>query len=100
MSAETLATVILAIVAGLGLFGGGIAWFYKRGGQERESAIALRDNTKATVDLTERMDLFMQRTENKLDEQDRRGNNHETRLTVIERDVRQLNKAVNFDGRS
>lgn len=99
MNAETLATIILAIVAGLGLFGGGIAWFYKRGGQERESAIALRDNTKATVDLTSRMDLFMQRTENKLDEQDKHVNDHETRLSVVERDVRQLDKAVNGSGR-
>jgi hypothetical protein len=95
MTPEAIGTVILAIIAGMGLIGGGIAWFYKRGGQERESSLALRDNTKAITDLTVEMRTFMLRTEQKQDETDKRGADHETRLSLAERDIRQLTKAAN-----
>lgn len=100
MSAETLGTLVLAIVAGIGLIGGGIAWFYKRGGQERESSIALRDNTRAITDLTVEMKAFMLRTELKQDATDTKQSDHETRISLAERDIKVLTKAVSPNGRA
>lgn len=94
MNAETLGTIILAVVAAIGLIGAGIAWFYKRGGQEREFSIALRANTNATTELTKRFDIFMDRTVMKTDQLDTRVNDHETRITVTERDIRYIQKQV------
>lgn len=98
MSAEALGTILLAVIAAVGLIGGSIAWFYKRGGQEREGAIALRDNTKATVDLTTRIDAFMLRTEAKQEATDLRVNNHETRLSLTEQTVKALTRQANGNG--
>lgn len=94
MNAETLGTIILAVVAAIGLIGAGIAWFYKRGGQERESTLALRQNTTATTELTKRFDAFMDRTLDRQDATDKRLADHDTRIAVNERDIRQLNKQV------
>jgi uncharacterized protein HemX len=90
MNPEAWATVALAVVAAVGLIIGGTAWFYKRGGQEREFSIALRANTTATNALTSRLDAFMSRTQDRQEEQEKRLNGIDTRVTVTERDVRDL----------
>lgn len=90
MDAATLATVLLAVVAAVGLIGGGVAWFYKRGGQERESTLAIRDNTKATNALTGRFDSFMERTQTVQELTAAKLADHETRITLNTRDIKHL----------
>jgi uncharacterized protein HemX len=92
MDAATLASILIAVVAVVGLLGGGIAWFYKRGGQERESTIALRDNTAATTALTLRFDAFMERTQRANEVTTAKLADHETRITLNTRDIQLLQK--------
>lgn len=49
-------TLILAILAAIGLIGAIVAWFFKRGGTETAMSIALDRNTSATDRLTEKLD--------------------------------------------
>ena len=44
-------TLILAAIAAIGLIGAVIAWFFKRGGDERAFSVALNDNTDALREL-------------------------------------------------
>lgn len=44
--------VALTVIAIIGAVAGGVAWFYKRGGSEREMTLALNQNTQATSELT------------------------------------------------
>lgn len=52
MSLSNFASVVIAIVAVLGLAVAGFSWFFRRGGTEREMTIALGENTQATRELS------------------------------------------------
>lgn len=52
MSAADVATVVLAVVAVIGLVFGALAWIYNRGAGERELTDAVKANTTATDKLT------------------------------------------------
>lgn len=52
---EAIGTVVLAVCTTLALIGAIVAWFYKRGGDEREIALALRQYAEAQVQNTEAM---------------------------------------------
>lgn len=58
MNAATISTVVIAVLALLAATGGTIAWFYKRGGDERTLTDAVHANTTATDKLTESMALI------------------------------------------
>lgn len=94
MDAGTIGTIIVACVALIGLIGGGIAWFYKRGGQERESSIALRDNTAAITELSGNMKVFMERTIAKQELTDTRVNEHDRQISLQGRDISELQRIV------
>lgn len=49
---QGLGTVALTIVAIIGIVAAVVRWFYKRGSQEADVVIALRENSQATKDLT------------------------------------------------
>ena len=93
MDAATLATIIISVTAVIGLIGAGVAWFYKRGGQEREFSIELRANTQATTELNASFTRFMDRTQTLQEATTAKLADHETRITVSERDIRDLRKA-------
>lgn len=56
--ATDIATITVAVVAALAAVGGSIAWFYRRGGQERAYTDALERNTKANNDVAVKLDEF------------------------------------------
>jgi hypothetical protein len=56
MTVSDVGTVVLAAAAVLGLMVAALGWFFKRGADEREFAVALRDNTEATRDLSKKLD--------------------------------------------
>jgi hypothetical protein len=68
---------ILGIAGGavtcLGALLATLGWFYKRGGDERELTVAMRENTKVTGELS-----------GKLDRMGGVLNDHEVRLSVLE----------------
>ena len=76
MSAEALATVILAAVAILGGIGAIIAWFYKRGSSEAKLTVAVDANTKSTDNLAR----HMERVADKINDHDVRLADHDARL--------------------
>lgn len=84
MNAATIATVALAAFALLGILCGGIAWFYRRGGQERELILAMRENSKATGGLSSRLDEFLEHYRVEYTALDKRVDNHEFRLAMSE----------------
>lgn len=90
MNAASLATVALAGFALLGIIFGGIAWFYRRGGQERELIIAVQNNSKALDGLTARMDQFLERYE----ALGKRVDGHELRLAISEETVRSAGRDI------
>lgn len=51
MNATTIATVVLAVCAVMGIVAAVTAWFFKRGADEREYVVALRESASATRDL-------------------------------------------------
>lgn len=51
-SMNDVATLILAVVAMLGLVAAVVRWFYARGGEERELTVAVRENTAVTKQLS------------------------------------------------
>lgn len=53
-----IASISVAVVIVFGAIVGLIAWFYKRGGQERAFTDALEANTQATASLTAEMADF------------------------------------------
>ena len=73
MNPTTIATVVLAVLALLGTCAGMIAWFYKRGGDERSLTDAVHANTAATNKLTESVSSL----QGTLSE-------HESRIRVLE----------------
>ena len=73
MNAATISTVVIATLAVLAAFGGGLRWFYNRGGNERALVDAVRANTAATSKLTESVS-GLQGTLNE----------HESRIRVLE----------------
>lgn len=56
MHATDYGTAVLAACAIVALVAGIIAWFFKRGADEREFAVALRDNTQATERLSDKFE--------------------------------------------
>lgn len=72
-----LAQVIVAVLAFLGLVVAVVAWFYRRGGQERTMTDALVENTNATKEVTAELRDFKTVTISMLHDLD-------TRVTVLE----------------
>lgn len=58
MTPSAIATVILAAVGLLGLIVTCTAWFFRRGGDERAFAVALKDATEAVKELAGEFRLF------------------------------------------
>jgi hypothetical protein len=77
VNAGTIATVVLAVVAILGLVAAGIGWLFRRGADEKELSIAIRDNTSATRELSGDFRSFKDWTVGQL-------HDHDIRLTKIE----------------
>ena len=71
------ATVVMSAIAVLAGVGAVIAWFYKRGGTEREMTLALKQNTEATHELSGHFHSFR---ENVVAEQ----HSQDIRLTRVE----------------
>lgn len=63
---STDATVILAVLAAIGVIVAAAAWFYRRGGQESGIAVALQDNTAATRELSAEFRKFRDEVIDKL----------------------------------
>lgn len=80
----TIATVALATFALIGIMVGGIAWFYRRGGQERELILAMRENSQTTRNLSSRLDEFMDHYRSEYTALDKRVDNHDIRLVQAE----------------
>lgn len=53
-----IATIVVACVAVIGLITAVIRWFFKRGADEREFSVALRDNTEAVRELAQEFRRF------------------------------------------
>lgn len=51
MNPTAIATVVLAVVAVLSLLVAGLAWLFRRGADEREFSVALRENAGALREL-------------------------------------------------
>lgn len=92
--ASTIATVALAVIALLGIMAGGVAWFYRRGGQERELILAMRETSSATRSLSSRMDEFMEHYRTEHNALDKRVDNHDLRLSVNEAAVHGVQQEV------
>lgn len=88
MSATEISTIILAGCASVALIAGMFAWFFRRGGAERDLARAVRENSDATRILTSRLEAFMIRYEERHEALSDRVNGHETRLGVAETRIR------------
>jgi len=70
MTPEAVATIVLAIVAVLGLGAAALGWFFRRGADERELAVAIRDNTNATSTLSQDLRDFRDYTVSTLHQYD------------------------------
>lgn len=77
MHPADIATVILAVLALAGIVAAAASWFYRRGGQERELAVAIRENTTATSTLSQDLRSFRDYTVETL-------HHHDIRLTRLE----------------
>lgn len=77
MHPADIATVILAVLAFAGIVVAAASWFYRRGGQERELAVAIRENTTATSTLSQDLRDFRDYTVETL-------HRHDIRLTRLE----------------
>lgn len=53
-----IASITVAVIVLLGAIAGLIAWFYRRGGQERSYTEALERNTKANYDVAQALADF------------------------------------------
>lgn len=84
MNANTIATIVIAGVAGTGALVAALGWIFRRGADERELAKAVRDNSQATRELSARLDAFMARYEERHEALSERVNEHGGRLSVVE----------------
>jgi hypothetical protein len=94
MSPSVVATVALAFFAFVGVIAGGVAWFYRRGGQERELILAMRENSAATTNLSTRFDAFMEHYRTEYTSLDKRVDNHDMRLATNEATTLGITKEV------
>lgn len=62
------ATLVLAVVAVLGLVAAVVRWFYARGGEERELTVAVRENTAVTKQLSSGLNDLKEFTVGKIHE--------------------------------
>jgi hypothetical protein len=67
----------MAVMMLVGLIVAAGAWFYRRGGQERELAVVIRENTEATTTLSRDLRDFRDYTVETL-------HHHDIRLTRLE----------------
>lgn len=81
----TISTVVIAVVALIGVVAAVGNWFYRRGGQEKSFADAIQDNTSAHRELTAELRSFKDATVDRLHHHDLRIGDHESRLGVLER---------------
>jgi hypothetical protein len=58
MDLANVAQVVMGVAVVLGLIVGIIAWFYRRGGQERAFTEALDRNTKANNEVAKKLEDF------------------------------------------
>ena len=87
MQLATVAAVsgaILATVAVIGLGAAGIRWFFKRGADEREMTIAVKDNTEATRELTSLFNEFRVAVTDRFHIADMRLADHDSRINRLE----------------
>jgi hypothetical protein len=77
MSLSSAAPIVMAFLMLVGIIVAGAAWFYRRGGQERELAVVIRENTTATTTLSQDLRDFRDYTVTTL-------HHHDIRLTRLE----------------
>jgi hypothetical protein len=53
MTLANAAPIVMAALMLVGIIVAGAAWFFRRGGEERELAVAIRENTTATSTLSQ-----------------------------------------------
>lgn len=73
----SLTDTIIPVCAILALIGGILAWLYKRGGDEREFTVAIRDAANAVRELTGEFRGYKESTTDEL-------HSHAIRLTKLE----------------
>lgn len=83
-------SIIIAVTAALGLIMAALAWLYKRGAEERELTVAVRDNTAATSSLSKTFTSYVEKSDQRYEDHEHRLAGHDTRLTVVERDIEHL----------
>lgn len=99
LNAANVSTVILAIVAVIGLGAAGIRWFFKRGADEREMTIAVRENTKATRELSGLFNDFRVAVSDRFHVHDIRLAEHDGRLNRLEaNDIRSPDRNAGPEG--
>lgn len=76
---------ILAAVAVVGVVAAIVRWFYGRGGEERELAIAVRENTTVTRELSDGLASLKELTTSQYHELARRQDAISHRVDVLER---------------
>jgi hypothetical protein len=72
--------IIIGVAAGM------VAWFYRRGAQEREMALALKANTTSNEQLTRKMDEFRDVVVSMLHALDVRVTLNEAAIEVLNKD--------------
>jgi hypothetical protein len=88
MTASDFATVVLSVVASVGLIVALVRWFFTRGASEQSLTQAVADNSSATRELTARIDSFMARYEERHETLVERVSVHDTRIGVAETRIR------------
>jgi hypothetical protein len=77
MTLSSAAPIVMAVLMLVGVIVAAGAWFYRRGGQERELAVAIRENTTATSTLSQDLRHFRDYTVETL-------HHYDIRLTRLE----------------
>jgi hypothetical protein len=77
MTLEPIATAALAVLGAIGLIVACISWFFRRGGEERELTVAVRDLTEAARELSGEFRSFRDFTVETL-------HSHDIRITRLE----------------
>lgn len=84
MPPNDIATVVVACVAVIGLIAAIVRWFFKRGADEREFSVALRENTEAVRELAKEFRRFRDEVVEKIHALDVRFTALDGRVTRLE----------------
>lgn len=82
------ATIVVALVAMLGVMTAVSAWFYRRGGQERSMVDALNENTKSNKEVATELKEFKGETLAAL-------RDHDWQLKIHDQQLKQLTEKLN-----